>query len=149
VHEIWFYRNISLLHAFGHSTRLLYFCMTRVFVCKRSWNMLVIRTVLYLSIYVRWNRCIILFLIINSLHFVGMNVLIIWNGMYRWVIIFVNCRLVLYMNIEWTFQFILNCGFSIPLCVRIMVYFIGLSLHNNVVQCLYYATNNWAQLLVA
>jgi len=36
----------------------------------------------------------------------------------------------------------LNCGFSIPLCVRIMVYFIGPSLYNNVVQCLYYATNN-------
>ena len=38
--------------------------------------------------------------------------------------------------------FFLNCGFSIPLCVRIVVYFIGPSLHNNVVQCLYYATNN-------
>ena len=31
---------------------------------------------------------------------------------------------------------ILNCGFSIPLCVRIMVYFNGPSLHNNLVQCL-------------
>jgi len=35
-----------------------------------------------------------------------------------------------------------NCGFSIPLCVRVVEYFIGLSLHNNMVQCFYYATNN-------
>ena len=38
----------------------------------------------------------------------------------------------------------LNCGFSIPLRVRITVYFIRPSLHNNTVQCLYYATNNCA-----
>ena len=37
-----------------------------------------------------------------------------------------------------------NCEFSIPLCVSIMVYFIGPSLHNSVVQCLCYVTNNWA-----
>ena len=38
----------------------------------------------------------------------------------------------------------LNCGFSVPLCVCIMEYFIGPSLHNNMVQCFYYVTNNWA-----
>jgi len=38
----------------------------------------------------------------------------------------------------------LNCGFSIPLCVRKMGYFIGPSLSNNMVQSFYYATNNWA-----
>jgi len=36
----------------------------------------------------------------------------------------------------------LNCGFSIPLCVPIVVYIIRPSLHNNVVPCLYYVTNN-------
>jgi len=38
----------------------------------------------------------------------------------------------------------LNCGFSIPLRVRIMAYFIRPSLHNSMVQCLHYATNNCA-----
>jgi len=36
----------------------------------------------------------------------------------------------------------INCRFSIPLHVRMMEYFIGPSLHNNMVQCFYYATNN-------
>ena len=49
-----------------------------------------------------------------------------------------------YSHNTWRFNFIfsLNCGFSIPLWVRKMEYFIGLSLHNNMVQCFYYATNN-------
>jgi len=38
---------------------------------------------------------------------------------------------------------LVNCGFPIPLCVRITGYFIGMSLHNNMVQCFYYAINNW------
>ena len=38
-------------------------------------------------------------------------------------------------------DFIINCEFSIPLCVRKMEYFIGPSLHNKMVQCFYYATN--------
>jgi len=39
---------------------------------------------------------------------------------------------------------ILNWGFSILLCARVMVFFIWPSLHNSVVQCFYYATIKWA-----
>jgi len=62
-----------------------------------------------------------------------------WRHSWKTAIFVVTSNMVCEYRSMYLIFMCLNCGFSIPFCVRIMDYFIGPSLHNNMAQGFYYA----------